>query len=76
MRDLLLYHVIEDQAVPSETALTLNGSDVEMANGATVTITAMGVALFINDSAVVALDVQASNGLIHAIDEVLMPPSP
>ena len=76
LRDVLLYHVIADQAVSSETALTLNGSDVEMASGDTVTVTASGVALFINDSAVIALDVEASNGIIHAIDEVLTPPAP
>ncbi|MFK8042688.1 fasciclin domain-containing protein [Congregibacter sp.] len=74
LSDILLYHVIAEQAVPAETALTLNGSDVEMANGDTITITVTDGNLFINDSQVVIADVQASNGIIHAINAVLTPP--
>lgn len=74
LSDILLYHVIADQAVPAETALTLNGSDVEMANGDTVSITVTDGNLFINESQVIIADVEASNGIIHAIDAVLMPP--
>ena len=75
LSNILLYHVIAEQAVPSETALTLDGSDVEMANGATVTITVTDGNLFINDSQVIAADVEASNGIIHVIDAVLLPPA-
>ncbi|EED31449.1 beta-Ig-H3/fasciclin [gamma proteobacterium NOR5-3] len=74
LSNILLYHVIADQAVPAETALTLNGSDVEMANGDSVTVTVTDGNLFINDSQVIIADVEASNGIIHAIDAVLMPP--
>jgi uncharacterized surface protein with fasciclin (FAS1) repeats len=62
--------------VPSETALTLDGSDVEMANGDTVSVSVVDGALFINDSEVIVVDVAASNGVIHAIDAVLTPPAP
>ncbi len=74
LSNILLYHVIADQEVPAEVALTLGGSDVEMANGDTVTITVTDGNLFINDSQVIIADVAAANGIIHAIDAVLMPP--
>ena len=74
LTDVLLYHVLSDQAVDSATALTLDGSDVEMTNGATVKITVEGDMLKINDSTVIIADVQASNGIIHVIDAVLLPP--
>ncbi|MDP5053250.1 MAG: fasciclin domain-containing protein [Congregibacter sp.] len=74
LSNILLYHVIADQAVTAETALTLGGSDVEMANGDSVTVTVTDGNLFINDSQVIITDVEASNGIVHAIDAVLMPP--
>jgi uncharacterized surface protein with fasciclin (FAS1) repeats len=74
LSNILLYHVIADQAVPAATALTLDGSDVEMANGDSVSITVTDGNLFVNDSQVIITDVMASNGIIHAIDAVLMPP--
>ncbi len=73
LTDILLYHVIADQVVDSETALTLGGSMVEMANGATVTVTVEDGRLFLNESEVIVTDVEASNGVIHAIDTVLTP---
>lgn len=76
LSNILLYHVIADQAVPAETALSLDGSDVEMANGDTVSVSVVDGALFINDSEVIIADVEASNGIIHAIDAVLTPPTP
>ena len=76
LSNILLYHVIADQAVPSQTALSLDGSDVEMLNGDTVSVSVVNGALFINDSEVIIADVEASNGIIHAIDAVLTPPSP
>jgi uncharacterized surface protein with fasciclin (FAS1) repeats len=46
---------------------------VETVEGSTVTIgTADGVT--VNDANVVTPDIEASNGVIHAIDMVLMPP--
>ena len=74
LANVLLYHVIADQEVPAEVALTLDGSDVEMANGDTVSITVTNAGLLVNDSMVTLTDVDASNGIIHVIDAVLIPP--
>ncbi len=73
LTDILTYHVIADQAVDAATATSLNGSDVEMLNGSTVSISVQGDTLYINDSAVIAADVTATNGIIHVIDAVLIP---
>ena len=73
LTDILTYHVIADQAVDAATATSLNGSDVEMLNGNTVSISVQGDTLYINGSAVIAEDVTATNGIIHVIDAVLTP---
>jgi uncharacterized surface protein with fasciclin (FAS1) repeats len=44
-----------------------------MLNGSTVSISIQGDTLYINDSAVIAADVTATNGIIHVIDAVLTP---
>lgn len=73
LANVLLYHVIADQAVSSEEALALDGSMVEMANGETVTVSVREGTLFVNESAVISADIPASNGVIHLIDAVLLP---
>lgn len=74
LTDILLYHVIGDQAVDSTTAISLAGNSVATLNGADVSISLDGPRLLINDSTVVIPDVFASNGIIHAIDTVLLLP--
>ena len=75
LSNILLYHVIPGAAVDSTTALSLYGAAVEMANGDQIAISADENGLTINDSSVVIADVQATNGVIHAIDSVLIPPT-
>ena len=73
LRNILLYHVIADVAVDSTAALSLAGSSVTMANGDAVQVSVRGDTLFINDSAVTVTDINATNGVIHVIDTVLLP---
>lgn len=75
LTSILLYHVIGGQAVDSTTAISLSGSTVATTNGATVAVSLDGDRLLINQSQVVIADVNASNGIIHAIDTVLLPPA-
>jgi len=75
LRDILLYHVISDQAVDAATAISLAGNSVAMTNGDEVALSLDGGNLFVNDSQVVATDVRATNGIIHVIDAVLLPPA-
>jgi uncharacterized surface protein with fasciclin (FAS1) repeats len=67
---ILTYHVVAGkvtaaEVVKLESATTVQGSDVKIAvdNGT----------VMINDSKVIMADVEASNGVIHVIDTVLMP---
>lgn len=75
LRNILLYHVVSGQAVNAETAISLAGSTVSMANGDTAALSLDMGQLFVNQSEVVATDVIASNGIIHVIDSVLLPPA-
>jgi transforming growth factor-beta-induced protein len=75
--DILQYHVLDDvffaADVPTaETAITsLEGSDVTVVrSGSNVTINPNA-----DNANVVAPDVEVSNGVIHGIDTVLIPPS-
>lgn len=67
---ILTYHVIAG-AVPS-SALT-EGMTAATVNGAEVTFTLEGGAK-INGANIVAADIAATNGVIHVIDAVLLPP--
>ena len=74
LTNILTYHVIGDQVLDAATAISLDGSDVEMLNGDTVSVSVQDGTLYLNDSAVIAADVVATNGVIHVIDAVLTPP--
>ena len=74
LTNILTYHVVGDQAVDAATAISLDGSDVEMLNGDTVSVSVQDEVLYINDSAVIVADVVGTNGVIHVIDAVLTPP--
>ncbi len=80
LKNILLYHVVEG-AVFAEDVVTLDGQQVETALGESLTVEvdeAGGVSLIDgqgNSVNVVTTDVEASNGVIHVIDGVLLPPS-
>lgn len=74
LSDILLYHVIVDAEVDSEAAAGLAGSTTPMANGDQLAISISGSDLLLNFSTVISPDVMASNGIIHVIDTVLIPP--
>lgn len=70
LRAILLYHVVPGR-VSAATARTLEAATT--AEGRTVRLRADGSALRVNDATVVLADVAARNGVIHVIDEVLLP---
>ena len=72
LRQVLLYHVVRGK-VPAEQAATLRSA--RSLQGASLRIRVNGDTVRINDARVVAADVMASNGVVHAIDRVLLPPS-
>ena len=72
LSDILLYHVYSGAVASSDVT---DGLTVSMVNGddATFSVSSDG-AVMIGDANVTIADVQASNGVIHVIDKVLMPP--
>ncbi len=75
LTNILTYHVVDPADVPfavcSDVAVTLESAP--MFNGDDVTVEVRDGALFINDSKVVVTDIQATNGIVHVIDTVLLP---
>lgn len=70
LRSVLLYHVVPGRVTAADVAGLQSATTVQ---GASLTIdTADGVK--INDARVTQADVMASNGVIHVIDTVLLPP--
>jgi uncharacterized surface protein with fasciclin (FAS1) repeats len=71
--NILKYHVVAG-SVPSSS---VESGDVETLNGDSIAVDvsdAMGIMLN-NDAHVTTADIMASNGVIHVIDKVLLPPS-
>jgi len=72
LTDILLYHVAEGMVTSS---MLMNGMLIPTLEGQSVVVslTKKG-GVFINEAEVVLPDVMASNGVIHVIDSVLVPP--
>ena len=74
LTSILTYHVIAGE-VDAATAISLNGQSTATVNGAEIAISVVDGNVMINDATVIIADVAASNGIIHAIDSVLLPPA-
>ena len=70
--DILTYHVYAGSV---ESSAVTDGLTVTMLNGDDATFTVADGAVRIGDATVTTADVMASNGIIHVIDKVLMPPA-
>jgi len=71
LKAILLCHVVPG-SVKANKVLKLNGQSIKTLEGRSVKIqTSSGVR--VNDATVVKTDVNASNGVIHVIDSVLIP---
>ena len=73
LESILLYHVAEDETMSSDLS---DGMDIETVQGGTLTV-AIGDdgTVSVGDATVTQPDVEASNGVIHVIDSVLLPSS-
>ena len=68
--EILTYHVVAGKVTAAEV-VTLQSA--QTANGSDVTIRVVDETVFINDSRIVATDIEASNGVIHVVDTVILP---
>ncbi len=67
---ILTYHVVPGKVMSTDLSEGLTATTV---NGADITITLEGGAK-VNGATISAADIEASNGVIHVIDAVILPP--
>lgn len=71
LKKVLLYHVLPGKVPASKVVQTKSAKTAE---GSKVTFEVRGGNAFVNDAKIVKTDVRCSNGIIHAINGVLLPP--
>ena len=72
LANILLYHVYSGNVASADVT---DGLTVEMVNGEEATFSVTSDTVMIQGATVTTKDVAASNGVIHVIDQVLIPPS-
>jgi uncharacterized surface protein with fasciclin (FAS1) repeats len=73
LKKILLYHVVSGK-VTSDQVVKLTSADTVA--GPAIKITVKDGSVYLNDTVkVVTTDIEASNGVIHVIDGVLLPPA-
>ncbi len=71
---ILTYHVIPSKAMAADV-VKLDGKGVKSVEGSDLMVMVEGKSVMIGKAKVVKTDIAASNGVIHVIDTVLMPPT-
>jgi len=71
LTQILLYHVVPGKVM---AAAVTDGLEADTAQGGKVKFTVKDGKVMINDATIVSTDIEASNGVIHVIDTVIMPP--
>lgn len=74
LKSILLYHVVNGKVLAADV-VGLDGEDVETLSGETFAVTIDGNDVMVNDAKVVTTDIEGSNGVIHVIDSVILPPA-
>lgn len=70
---ILKYHVVPGRVFASDAASARQANTLQKAD---VRFSIQDGRFRVNDAAVIANDIEATNGVIHVIDTVLMPPAP
>jgi uncharacterized surface protein with fasciclin (FAS1) repeats len=74
LQSILQYHVVNGKQTAASLPTGTN-SAVTTLSGGTIYVTKNNAAVSINGATVTTPDVAASNGVIHVVDKVLMPPT-
>ncbi len=69
---ILTYHVVSGKVMAADI-IKSGGAEPATVNGAQVSITIRDGKVYVDGAQVTAADIQASNGVIHVIDAVIMP---
>ena len=72
LQNILQYHVLVSVI---KTENMKDGQVLGMVNGDNITLSVKDGTVIINNSAVIVASVPASNGIVHIIDAVLLPPA-
>ena len=72
LTDVLLYHVVSGKVMAADV-VGLNSA--ETVQGSSVGISVMGESVMVDDANVIITDIEGSNGVIHVIDAVIIPPA-
>jgi uncharacterized surface protein with fasciclin (FAS1) repeats len=70
LKDILLYHVVPGRIFSEQI---VNLQSLKTLQGTAVHVTLAGGGVKINESAVRKTDIDATNGVIHVIDQILLP---
>ncbi|MFW5689840.1 MAG: fasciclin domain-containing protein, partial [Spirochaetota bacterium] len=68
--DVLLYHVVAGEVYAEDVVNLESATTVQ---GQSIAISVSDGSVFVNEAQVIITDVQASNGVIHVIDRVILP---
>jgi transforming growth factor-beta-induced protein len=71
LTDILTYHVVSGKVYAKDV---VNLKEATTVLGKNVTIKVMDGKVYINDAQVIITDILCSNGVIHVIDTVILPP--
>lgn len=74
LQGLLDYHIVEMKE-PSDMVMDMAGEELTTASGEPLPISAEGEDVMVGNAMVERYDITASNGVVHVIDHVLVPPS-
>lgn len=72
LKAVLLYHVVAGKVTAADVSMLRSAKTL---NGKSVRIRVSGSNVFVNNAKVIKADVPATNGVIHVVNSVLIPPA-
>ncbi len=72
LRAVLTYHVVPGKVISTE----VKSGNVKTVNGADLPLSRSGGFVGVDQALVTKADIPAANGVIHVIDQVVLPPAP
>ncbi|MHC4758319.1 MAG: fasciclin domain-containing protein [Planctomycetota bacterium] len=70
LASILTYHVVAGKVMAADVVKI---SSAKTVNGQSLTVKVQGSAVMVDNAKVIKTDIQCSNGVIHVIDEVVLP---